>query len=213
MYKNLNPTKALIFRIVHKDNLPWILEHGLHCRNSKIFDPHYVGIGNEDLIERRSSREVDCSPGGTLSDYVPFYFTPFSPMLFNIKTGFGGIRKRRNSEIVILASSLPRLEKLQVPFVFTDRHAYLRAAQFYSDLADLDEIDWDSLQRRDFKKDEDDPEKFERYQAEALVHRRVPIGAITGVVCYNDAEASSLQAKVDKRRLAIEVAVRPKWYF
>ena len=34
MSVNLNPEKALIFRIVHKDNVPWILDHdGLHCRN------------------------------------------------------------------------------------------------------------------------------------------------------------------------------------
>lgn len=33
MSNNLNPEKALIFRIVHRDNLPWILDHGLHCRS------------------------------------------------------------------------------------------------------------------------------------------------------------------------------------
>lgn len=32
MSVNLNPEKALIFRIVHADNVPWILDHdGLHC--------------------------------------------------------------------------------------------------------------------------------------------------------------------------------------
>jgi hypothetical protein len=30
-YPNLNPEKALIWRIVHRDNLPWILDNGLHC--------------------------------------------------------------------------------------------------------------------------------------------------------------------------------------
>ena len=28
MSNNLNPQKALIFRIVHIRNVPWILEHG-----------------------------------------------------------------------------------------------------------------------------------------------------------------------------------------
>jgi hypothetical protein len=32
-YESLNPAKALIWRIVHRDNLPWILDHGLHCWN------------------------------------------------------------------------------------------------------------------------------------------------------------------------------------
>ncbi|WP_421621802.1 DarT ssDNA thymidine ADP-ribosyltransferase family protein [Alkalilimnicola ehrlichii] len=31
---SLNPEKALIFRIMHRDNLPWVLEHGLYCRSA-----------------------------------------------------------------------------------------------------------------------------------------------------------------------------------
>ena len=36
MSSNLNPEKALIFRMAHRDNLPWILDHGLHARNGEI---------------------------------------------------------------------------------------------------------------------------------------------------------------------------------
>jgi hypothetical protein len=84
---SLTPERALIFRITHIDNVPWILSNGLHCRNSRSVDPHYREIGNRDLIDKRSHRVVPIVPGGTLSDYIPFYFTPYSPMLFNIKTG------------------------------------------------------------------------------------------------------------------------------
>ena len=153
MPEGLTPEKALIFRIVHRDNVPWILENGLHCKNSKLLDPNFVEIGNKDLISRRDRHPVRRPPGGTLSDYIPFYFTPFSPMLFNIRTGWGGIRQRNNDEIVIMVSSLRTLRAENVPFLFTDRHAYLVAAQFYSDLAHLDQIDWDMLQRRDFSFD------------------------------------------------------------
>lgn len=95
MSKDLNPEKALIFRIVHRDNIPWILDHGLHCRNSTTFDPNYVDIGNVDLIGKRGGHPVPKPPGGTLNDYIPFYFTPFSIMLFNIKTGWGGDSEAR----------------------------------------------------------------------------------------------------------------------
>ncbi len=87
---NLTPERALIFRITHVDNIPWILDHGLHSRSSSTRDPDYRVIGNPDLIEKRRHREVPIRPGGTLSDYIPFYFTPHTPMLFNIKTGFQG---------------------------------------------------------------------------------------------------------------------------
>jgi hypothetical protein len=64
MSKDLNPKKALIFRIVHRDNVPWLLDHGLHCRNSGIFDPNYVEIGNSDLIVKRSHHRISTSPVG-----------------------------------------------------------------------------------------------------------------------------------------------------
>ena len=51
-------------------------------------------IGNPDLIDKRTHRIVPAPPGGTLSDYVPFYFTLYSPMLYNIKTGMEGHRAK-----------------------------------------------------------------------------------------------------------------------
>jgi hypothetical protein len=68
----LTRERALIFRITHIDNVPWMLDHGVHCRSSDVFDPNYRNIGNPDLIARRTSRAVHIPPGGTLSDYVPF---------------------------------------------------------------------------------------------------------------------------------------------
>ncbi len=90
MPKLISPQKALIFRITHRDNIRWIFENGLHCRNSQRIDPDFVSIGNESLIQNRQQVIVPITPGGTLSDYVPFYFTPHSVMLFNIKTGYHG---------------------------------------------------------------------------------------------------------------------------
>lgn len=213
MSKDLTPEKALIFRIIHRDNVPWILDNGLHCKSSNVLDPNFVEIGNRDLISKRDKHPVAPPPSGTLSDYVPFYFTPFSPMMYNIKTGWGGIRQRNNDEIVIMVSSLRTLQAKHIPFLFTDRHAYLVAAQFYSDLARLDQIDWDMLQRRDFRNDPDDPSKKERYQAEALVHKHLPVEALSGLVCYNDDVLKSLNAALAQRNRTMTVVKKPDWYF
>lgn len=40
--QSLNPEKALIFRIVHRDNLEWILTHGLWAGNGQQQNPHWV---------------------------------------------------------------------------------------------------------------------------------------------------------------------------
>jgi hypothetical protein len=145
---------------VHIANVPWILDNGLHCRNSAAADPNFVQIGNAGLIQGRHSRIIKGPHNGTLSDYVPFYFTPLSPMFYNIKTGWQGIVQRSNQEIAILVASLHDVKKAGHPFVFTDRHAYLQTAQVFDDLKDLDKIDWTILQRRDFKRDPENPKRW-----------------------------------------------------
>lgn len=209
----LKPENGLIFRITHIANVPWILDHGLHCRNSLERDPNYVEIGNPELIQKRTQRVVPIPPGGVLSDYIPFYFTPYSPMLLNIKTGHNGIRRRPMSEIVIMVSALPTLVEQNLPFVFTDRHAYLQTASFFNDLARLDCLPWTLLQTRDFKKDVYDPGKFERYQAEALVHRHLPVTALIVIVCHGEAQAAALRGEIENRRQNLQIAVKPNWYF
>lgn len=212
-YLNLNPEKALIWRIVHRDNLPWILDNGLHCGNSAVKAPNWVNIGNPELIDKRANHPVPLPPGGLLNDYVPFYFTPFSPMLRNIHTGWGGIQKRPNEEIVILVSSLRRIAKSGLPFLFTDSHAYYQWANFYADLADLEKIDWQSLQTRDFRRDPDDPAKFECYQAEALIHQHLPVSELDGIVCYTEAVQKRIEQEIQARNLNLSVYVRAGWYF
>ena len=211
-YSRLNPEKALIWRIVHRDNLPWILDNGLHCANSDVQAPQYVNIGNADLIDKRRSRHVPIAPEGVLADYVPFYFTPFSVMMKNIHSGWS-VQQRSNDEIVILVSSLYRVEQLGLPFVFTNAHAYPDWTNYYSDLASLGEIDWPILQRRDFKRDPDDPRKMERYQAEALIHHHLPITGLLGIMCYTDAMKERIELDVAARGLTLSVHARPGWYF
>ena len=213
MQNLLTPEKALIFRITHRDNLPWMVVNGLHCANSEKSDPHFVPIGNAELIGKRSTKDILVPPGGTLSDYVPFYFTPRSPMLLNIKTGYNGIRQRRNEEIVVLVTSLPHLRKKNIPFLFSDRHAYLAAARFTDDLAKLNAIDWTILKASDFKRDNNDLGKMERYQAEALVHRHVPFDALIGVACFNDVAKDAVNEILDGSPLADKALKKPSWYF
>ena len=209
MSKDLNPQKALIFRIVHKDNMREVWANGCQCRS--ITDgKKYVEIGNIDLISKRNSRVIPIPPGGTLSDYVPFYFTPYSPMLYNIKTGFNGIPKKPMEDIIILVSSLHKLEADEITFVFSDRHAYLKTALFSDDLSDLDRIIWPTLQARNFRKD--DVDRFDKYQAEALVHKKVPLSALKGVVCHNDSIRAEMQKAADKAGADIKVITKPSWY-
>ena len=209
----LTPENAFVFRVTHRRNAEWILDNGLHCANSGVIDPKFITIGNTDLIAKRATREIDAGPGGTISDYVSFYFTPYSPMMYNIRTGYNGITQRPNSDIVILVSSLPKFEECEVKYVFSDRHAKLEAASFYTDQDDLDKIDWPILQARDFRRDNDDLEKIERYQAEALAYTHVPVKALLGMVCYDQTVKKELTTAIETRELSLKLHVKPGWYF
>ncbi|WP_320837102.1 DUF4433 domain-containing protein [Zhongshania sp.] len=212
-YPNLNADKALIWRITHRQNIPWILANGLYAGNSAPHFDDWVTIGNEDLIGRRAHRHVPLPPGGVLNDYVPFYFTPFSPMMYNIYTGRGGVRSVTNSDIVILVSDLHKVSSMGLPFVFTDRHAYPVTARYFNNLASLPEIDWPLLQDRNFRRNPDDPEQIERYQAEALIHHHLPIQALLGAVCYTPQVQLDLQAQAKAAGVSLQVHCLPNWYF
>lgn len=208
----LTPEKALIFRITHVENIRWVFANGLHCRTSDKTDPNYREIGNPELIAMRADRAIPIPPRGTLSDYIPFYFTPYSPMMLNIKTGYNGIARTPMQDIAILVSSLRKLHQMGVPFVFSDRHAYLRAAQFSSDLGDLDRIRWKILQNHDFKRDFNDFEKVERYQAEALIYKHMPLGGLLGIVCYDERKRMELATSADRLKVGIDIKAMPGWY-
>ncbi|QOR40094.1 DUF4433 domain-containing protein [Billgrantia diversa] len=211
--RSLNPRKALIFRITHRDNLPWLLANGLYCPSAAEQAPRFITIGKQDLIDKRATRVVPVPPGGVLSDYIPFYFTPASMMLFNIVTGHG-VQQQRREDIVVMVSSLPRLEQLGLPFLFSDRHAYLANAEFSDRLEDLaDFVPWGLLQAKDFKRDLENPDKTDRYQAEALIHHHLPASALLGIGTYTDEVRVAVRAQVAAQQLSLKVVTRPNWFF
>ncbi|MFQ2734218.1 DarT ssDNA thymidine ADP-ribosyltransferase family protein [Aeromonas caviae] len=64
--RSLNPEKALIFRIVHRDNLPWILTHGLWAGNATEQSDSWVHIGLAELISKRAHHPVPLAPFGCI---------------------------------------------------------------------------------------------------------------------------------------------------
>jgi hypothetical protein len=208
----LSPDRALVFRMTHVSNVPWMLANGLHSRLSGARDPGYVAIGNPELVEKRDDRAVPVPPGGTLSDYVPFYFTPYSSMLRHIRTGRSGIVRRPMAEIVILVSSLPTFAAAGIPFVFTDQHASLVTASFFTSLADLPRLDWPLWQTHDVQRDLRDPDRLARHMAEALAYRHVPVAALQAVACYGQDEQDALEDMMRRAAARIEIVRRPEWF-
>lgn len=68
-------------------------------------------------------------------------------------------------------------------------------------------------QGADLGRTDDDLEKIERYQAEALAYQRLPVEALIGLACHGPAQKAALDAEAGRRGLSLTVAVRPGWYF
>ena len=210
----LTPQNGFIFRIVHINNIANILENGMYCQNSENQYPSYRTIGNPDIIQRRQNRHVPLHPFGTLADYIPFYFTPYSPMLYNIETGYGGITRVSPRDIIIFVSDLYFLAELRLLFLYTDRHAYLAHAQYFDNIHQLPNvINWTILQQRDFRKDPENPEKSEKYQAETLIHNHVPVGAFKGIICYDNEVRGRVCTQCEQYNVRIPIHATNRWYF
>lgn len=71
------------FGILHKDNMPHVMKYGLVHNDSPFARDSFVPIGDMSVMDARSTKQLP--DGSFLSEYIPFYFGPRSPMLYNIK--------------------------------------------------------------------------------------------------------------------------------
>jgi hypothetical protein len=164
-----------------------------------------------DLIDRRAARQIPVAPGGTLADYVPFYFTPCTPMAYMILTG-RGVRRQQPSDLVYLLSSLDDVARAGSPWLMADRHASLSMARFASDRSMLSDLPWDLWRERDFKRDEEDLGKLDRYQAEVLVHKSLPVSALRAIITADSATQAKVRQLVTASGQSVETRVRSYWY-
>ena len=101
--------------MTHIENIPHILAQGFVHKDSLLASSSYVAIGDQSLINARNQKKV---AGRTISEYIPFYFGPRSPMLYRIQTGYN-VTQRHPQEIVycvlkletIIASPLQYISK------------------------------------------------------------------------------------------------------
>ena len=71
------------FGILHKDNMPHVMKYGLVHNDSPFARDSFVPIGDMSVMDARSTKQLP--DGSFLSEYIPFYFGPRSPMLYNIQ--------------------------------------------------------------------------------------------------------------------------------
>jgi hypothetical protein len=212
----LNKDRKYCYRITHIQNLPLILENGIVNKNHRDADGNYIEIGNPEIIDVRSTTPVRIDGYGMIGDYVPFYFTPKSMMLFNIITGYRApvVPKRRQNEILVIRCLITDLTKLTKWF-FTDGQANIKdgSVKHYNNLSYLHEIDWESIQQSNFSKNDGDYDRPRRYQAEFLVNSKVPLKFIESLNVYNQNAADYVNEVLNENNINLAVNIQPQYFF
>jgi hypothetical protein len=117
--QNLN--EFYLYRMTHIENIPHILQYGITHKNSKNANAEFVPIGDSTLINTRDNFFLE--NGKILGDYIPFYFSYRTPMLYVIQKGYNGVMPTTSENIVYCVSKVQKIIDLKLDFVFTNGHA------------------------------------------------------------------------------------------
>ncbi|MCF2490814.1 DUF4433 domain-containing protein [Dyadobacter sp. CY347] len=210
----INVDRKYCYRICNIRNLEHILEAGLCTKNHPDASQQFFPIGNFEIIGVRDLTPVKIEGYGKIGDYVPFYFTPRSIMLYNIITGYKApvVPQLSPEDMIVIRAEIEELSRNR-HFFFTDGQANTALSKHYNNLRDLDKIDWESIQQSNFQKSDEDTDRPRRYQAEFLVHSHVPLESIESFLVYNEKVATIVNTNLNLAGLNIPVRVAPICFF
>ena len=208
-----------VLHFTHLDNLPSIVATGaLTCDWRARQGPMQTEVGDAAIKDARRRRPVPVGPGGTVGDYVPFYFGPRSPMMYRIscdcRDAVPGRYHGGNRPLVYLAARIGTILDSGPAWVATDGNARAVITRFTTDLDELTAmIDWPLMRAKMWNSTPEDPDRERRRMAELLVHLRAPLALFHEVAVYSETYAARVRVALGDHPLAQRVSVRPQWYY
>jgi hypothetical protein len=211
------PLPTSILRFLHIDNLAVVMQRGgLHAPNFTPSDGlSYRVIHNCEVQSKRAVRLVPCGPGGVIHDYVPFYFGPLSPMMFNLKTGRVPGYTDGQEPLIYLGSKAQVVERAGVKFAFSDGHGIAAFTSWFDDLAQLEKVDWTMVAQRYWKDKPEDMDRQRRKQAEFLVHRFCDWALIQAVMVFDEVRKAQVERVFAcfPSEMHRPILVKRDWYY
>jgi len=211
-----------LYHITHIRNLLSIIASGgIFCdRLREQGAVENIGIAHKHIKERRKQRSVcgfmglHVAAGGTLWDYVPFYFAPRSPMLYTINQGNVEGYSEGQLPIVYLVTSVGAAASAQRAFAFTDGHAEIGYSQFSDKLEELEGlVDWGIMESKYWNDTAEQPDRKRKRQAEFLVYELYPWDLIHKMAVINREKAQEVEAILGSGSHRPEIIIKPDWYY
>ena len=211
------PVPSPILRFTHVDNLDTIIRRGgLHAPNHVPDDGlTYRFCHSAEVQSARAEVPVHLGPGGTIHDYVPFYFGYLSPMMLNLKTGRVEGYNEGQEPLIYLVSSAQAIEEAGIKFVYSDGHGLATFTEWFDDLDKLDAVDWTVVNLRYWTDNINDMDRQRKKQAEFLVHQCCPWSLIQEIVVIDSTmqqRVESILAGFPKEQRRV-VRIDRDWYY
>lgn len=199
-----------IYHFTHINNLQNLLNSGsILCKNRMLEQRiPCTSSAFESVQAYREGCNVPVSKGGTIHDYVPFYFNSRSPMLYTISRG--NIDDIKMTDLVFIKSSAEKVEAIAGDFAFTDGHAIMDLSDYYDSLGDLDALPWDVINAR-YWNDFADGRRLR--QSEFLVYNSFNLSLVEKIGVYDTSMKMQVEKIISDLHLNHVVEVKRNWYF
>lgn len=204
------PIPTPIYHFTHIDNLVRLLGTGMIlCKNEMTAqNSQYRSSAFETVQARRENFQVPVSKGGTIHDYVPFYFNSRSPMLYTINCG--NVADIRMQDLVFFKTSAQTVVASGSDFAFTDGHGIMELSDYYDDLSDLEQVPWNVINAH-YWNDFQDGRRLR--QSEFLVHKSFNWSLVEAIGVYNQDMKERVELLTSNLQQPPVVEVRRNWYF
>ena len=209
------PNRPKIYHIVHVDRLESIVSNGYLWSDAEARRRQVGGtmIGMDHIKERRLYELILSSqPGLYVGQCVPFYFCPRSIMLYVIHVRNPALTHQTGQgSIVHLEADLHRAvawaDAHGKRWAFTTSNAGAYIFDDYSDLAQLNRIDWDAVRARYWSECKD------AKQAEFLMEHSFPWELVSCIGVRSVKIRDKVSGLVQSYCHRPPVQVRPNWYY
>ncbi len=180
----IDPLDQPVYHTAHRLSLAGFAATGFIATPARA-DPGVPAIWDPGILASRRRFQVPLPSRPMLGAFVPFTFATRTPAAMAVATGYKGMAKIANSDLVILRSTTRRVLDHLMAVVVVDRMPLNRDAVFQAGPAALHKLDWAFLAGGYFKRSASDPTIVPRAGAELLVHGDVYAEALDAIICWS----------------------------
>lgn len=212
----LVPTEPKIYHIVHVDRLASIIADGHLWCDAYINQQGAPGttIGMNNIKQRRLTNALQSHRGLHVGDCVPFYFCPRSVMLFLIhKANDPELAYRGGQDPILhleadLHQTVAWANRNNMRWAFTTSNAGSFYFDDYSDLSQLNKVDWDAVRANQWRGD-----RKHYKQAEFLIEHSFPWELISRIGTNSLGTYRRALKLVSSSTHRPAVKMKRRWYY